>query len=325
MTETPEHELRRIRDYVDSQSPSEDKAGLVQKIGSRRVMGRVHDIYDVHCETSRWWVVTEPTNLYDQDAFPEYEQAFIFHLGLGVFLAERSRREMDPEHEEHVTGAWRRFRQALDAMDSASEAEDFQAVGIKCRDTLIALAKDHADEEWIGDLEDRPKAADFKGWGNIFAERLAEGRLRSYLKAMVDRTWDLTVWLQHYSDATPVDADIVLEATAQLLGVMSKLMRRREHGDPERCPTCSSYRLDEDLEMVEDPEPGFFESIVCGACGWRSEPEFTSWQARIEEVGVEKYAEYLDKPQEGPCQVMPSKKAIAKKKEGQQRGTVDPA
>jgi hypothetical protein len=47
-----------------------------------------------------------------------------------------------------------------------------------------------------------------KGWGNIFADRLSQaGRLRSYLKAIVDKTWDLTVWLQHNSNATSIDAD----------------------------------------------------------------------------------------------------------------------
>jgi hypothetical protein len=62
-------------------------------------------------------------------------------------------------------------------MNGATEAEDYQAVGIKCRDALIAVAKDHADSKWVGDIAERPKAADFKGWANIFADRLTEGRM----------------------------------------------------------------------------------------------------------------------------------------------------
>jgi hypothetical protein len=54
MLDLPDHEARRIRDYVNSQSPEYDRAGLVQKIRSRRIMGRVHDMYDVHCKQSRW-------------------------------------------------------------------------------------------------------------------------------------------------------------------------------------------------------------------------------------------------------------------------------
>lgn len=66
----------------------------------------------------------------------------------------------------------------------------------------IALAKEHATAEWVGDVADPPKAADFKGWAGIIAEALTEaGRLRSYLKAIAEKTWDLTVWLQHNSNA----------------------------------------------------------------------------------------------------------------------------
>ncbi len=65
-----ESEERYIRDYVNTQSPDDDQAGLVQKIGSQRVLGRTHEIYDVHGASTRWWVVTDPTNLYLQTDFP---------------------------------------------------------------------------------------------------------------------------------------------------------------------------------------------------------------------------------------------------------------
>lgn len=180
-------EERRIRDYVNSQSPVDDQSGLVQKVGSRRILGRPRDIYDVHCEESRWWVIAYPTNLYSQDDFPEMKQALIFHIGLQVFLAERERTDMEDEQLEHVSAPWRRFTQAVDAMSAAGEAEDYQAVGIKCRDALIAFAKTHSDAEWVGDLDDRPKGADFKGWANIFADRLSDGRMRAYVKALAEK------------------------------------------------------------------------------------------------------------------------------------------
>jgi hypothetical protein len=288
MAELTEQEERYIREYVNSQSSKDDPARLVQKVGSHRVMGQVHDIYDVHTKSTRWWVITNPTNLYLQADFPESEQALIFHLGLGIFIAERSRAEMDEDQEEHVSTAWRRFRQALEAMDDAAESEDFQAVGIKCRDALIALGKQHRDAPWVGSVPAPPKAGDFKGWGNIFAERLAEGRLRSYLKSLVDKTWELTVWLQHYGNATPVDADIVLESTSHLITTVSKLIRRLEVGDPERCPRCESYRLDEDIQQ-DEIHKGFLQSTVCGACGWCSEAEFTSWAEHFKDADIEGY------------------------------------
>ena len=298
MADLPEHEARSIRDYVNSQS-RDDPAGLVQKMGSRRIMGRVHDMYDVHCERSRWWVITDPTNLYFQDDFPDVEQALIFHLGLGIFIAERSRAEMPEEDEERVSGSWRRFKQALADMDDAGEAEDYQAVGIKCRDALLAAVRDHMDAEWVGEVEDPPKVSDFKNWGNLFAERLAEGRVRSYIKALVDKTWDLSVWLQHNTNATPGDAELVLDATGHLLSALGRLIHRRDHGEPERCPRCGSYRLDHDVEVVEDAEPGMLESTICGACGWQTEQEFTSFADHFK--GHEQNViDYLTRPADGP-------------------------
>ena len=289
MQELSEPEERSISEYVNSQSPAEDQAELVQKVGSRRTLGRKRDLYDVHCAQSRWWVITDPTNLYSQDDFPQIEQALIFHIGLGVFMAEHSRSTLEnPEAEDQVVSSWRRFQQALDAMNDAEESEDFQAVGVKCREALIALAKDHADADWLGEIQEPPKAADFKGWGNILAERLSEGRLRNYLKALVDKTWDLTVWLQHNSNATPLDADLVLEATGQLIGTFGKLIHRREAGEPSRCPRCDSYRLRADVETDEVNE-GFWESAVCAACGWRSESAFSSWAEHFEGTDIVGY------------------------------------
>jgi len=282
MPDISEPEERSIRDYVNSQSPEDNQAVLVQKVGSRRVLGHRRDLFDVHCAQSRWWVITDPTNLYSQDDFPQIEQALTFHIGLGAVLAERSRSALeDAEIEAQVASSWRRFQQAVDTMNDAEESEDFQAVGVKCRDALIALAKDHAVAGWLGEVTQPPKAADFKGWGNIFAERLSEGRMRNYLKALVDKTWDLTVWLQHNSNATPLDADIVLEATGQLIGALAKLIHRHEVGEPARCPRCDSYRVREDVEN-DDVNEGFWNSDVCAACGWRSERFFTSWAHHFE-------------------------------------------
>ena len=39
MAELAEHEERFIREYVNSQSPADDDAKLVQKVGSHRIMG----------------------------------------------------------------------------------------------------------------------------------------------------------------------------------------------------------------------------------------------------------------------------------------------
>lgn len=286
--ELPEHQERSIRDYVDSQTRDDsDPAELVQKVGSRRILGRVYEMFDVHCAKTRWWVITEPTNLYSQEDFREVEQAFIFHLGLGLFMAQRSRTEMEEEREDQVAGSWRRYEQTIEAMDSASEAADFQAIGVRCREALLALVHDHADAAWVGDVPDPPQRSNFKAWGNIFAERLARDSLRAYAKALVDKTWDLAVWLQHYGDATPWDAEIVVDATADLLSIFGMLMHRQEKGPPARCPRCDSYAIDEDVQAVTEPTDGMLTATACRACEWRSEEAFTSWEEYSRDKDVE--------------------------------------
>jgi hypothetical protein len=298
MPDLPEHRVRYIRDYVDGQvRDDEDKVELVQQVGTRRILGRMYEMFDVQCQQSRWWVITEPTNLYMQSDFPEVEQAFIFHLGLGLFMAQRSRMDMEEEREEHVAGSWRRYQQAIDAMDSATEAADYQAIGIRCREALLALVHEHADADWIGEVPDPPQRANFKAWGNIFAERLARDDLRAYAKALVDKTWGLAVWLQHYDDATPWDAEIVVDATADLLGVFGMLLHRQEKGPPARCPRCGSYGLDEDVQTGHEPTEEMINATACRACDWRSEETFISF----EEYARDKdFAGYLGRPAQGP-------------------------
>jgi hypothetical protein len=57
-------------------------------------------------------------------------------------------------------------------------------------------------------------------------------------QAIADKPWDLTVWLEH--NATPLDADIVIEARGQVIGTFAKLIRHHEHGEPDPCPRCES-------------------------------------------------------------------------------------
>ena len=68
----------------------------------------------------------------------------------------------------------------------------------------------------------------------------------------------------------PVDADIVIEATGQVIGTFAKLIRRHEYGEPDRCPRCESYRMRQEVETDEE-QMGFWESrSVRPAAGNRS-------------------------------------------------------
>jgi hypothetical protein len=165
-------------------------------------------------------------------------------------------------------------------MVAAEEAEDFQAVGVRCREVLLALVREYMDADWVHVQGERPQIANAKAWLGIFANSLtANSKPRAYLKAIAEKTWDLAVWLQHYVDASELDAEIVLGATQQFLRAFTLL--RVRHGQPveERCPDCDSYQVvEESSELIE--RDGHFGTLLyreCVLCGWKSEPRFDQW------------------------------------------------
>lgn len=279
MAHLTEPEERRVREYVQSQlRDDDDPVTLVQKVGSRRVAGRSHAMYDVRSRKNRWWVISDLMNFYSQDDFHSLEMAFTYHLGFCMVLAERARTETDDDKIVYAGGAWRRFRQAAESMDDADEAEQFQAIGVQCREALLALVRDQADKAEVNSETERPQIGNFKAWLEILVRELGGGRLRSYLTTVGEKTWDLAVALQHDANATPWDAEIVLDATANVISTFSQAMIKRDKGTPDRCPVCGSYRLVDDGEvMTVDGRMGYTEWKVCAGCDWESDRGFDAW------------------------------------------------
>jgi len=281
----PQHEEQSIRRYVEGQSWNDDapddpdtKVTLVQKVASYRLTGTDYDVYDVHLPKERWWVVSPMTNLYSQESFPEYDVAFTFHVGLTHRLMNRDRVEIDQEKAEEVAGAWRRYEAAVAAMDSAREAEDYQGVAIKCREALLAFGREHQEAEWLTIPEVKPKGNDFKGWATLYAQELSTGRIRRYLNEIADKTWDVAVSLQHDSNATEWDAEMLLDATAHLFQMYSTAIVKVKRKPPRRCQKCSSYRLVTGGDIgMQDGEEGWLEADMCSACGYRGPESFESW------------------------------------------------
>src|ERR1035437_800776 len=270
MREATVHEERRVREYVNTQSPTDDRVTFVQKIGTRKVVGRVHHMYDVRTEHERWWVITDPLmNLYSQADFHEVEMVLTYHIGLCEMLAERSRKESRKPKHERFAGAWRRFERAVDAFNEADEAEAFQSVGVICREALLALIREEAKGVALPSGDRAPKLADFKSWSRLLLKSVDQTRLQSYMTSLAETTWDLSVWLQHYTDAAPRDAEIVLAATGHFISTFAELAL--EKGEAKRCPRCESYRLEGSSHLAETGGE-WIAITACGACGWESDP-----------------------------------------------------
>jgi hypothetical protein len=250
-----------VRAYVEDQA--HEQVVHLEKAASELV-GRVrHDIWDVHCTDSRWWVITEPTYLYSQEDFKSRDVALTFHIGLALrmsYLHDR-RVPVAPEPAALLAGSWRRWEQAFETYEAGDEAEDFQAVGVRLRECLVSFLDETTSDELVPDGQAAPKAADFKAWTDLLANRLAEGpssaNLRSYLKKLSAETWQYVNWLTHAKNAMRMDTEIGLKAVEHLLGMFTAA-RMRLGQQSLRCESCGSYR------MVDG---------TCERCSW-TDPEY---------------------------------------------------
>jgi len=249
-------EREQVQSYFDAQWP-DDPIVHLEKVASERVAGVLHDIWDVHCAGGRWWAVTSPLNAYSQDDFKSRDVVLTFHVGLAMRIASRQEVPINPNAASLLPGAWRRWDQAVEALGTAREAEDFQAVGVRLRECLVSFVSDVASEDLVPDGVTAPKGADVVGWTGLLADELARGpsaeRLRSYLKKMTRETWGYVNWLTHAKNAGSYDAEIGVAAVSHLLATVTAARLRWGLRGNRRCEDCGSYSL---------------VAGQCHRCGW---------------------------------------------------------
>jgi hypothetical protein len=275
--DSPEHQRRAIVDYFLLESPEGTEVDHAERVTSERIYGIQHDVWDVHASDGRWWVITNPTNLYRHEDHPSMHEVFALHIGVTARVMARQAIEAPVEGapRERLAKTWRKYEQAADALNRADEAEDFQAVGMRCRECLIAFAQEASSEDMVAGGTDAPKGADFKGWADLIAGAASPGshggQLRGYVRTMATETWDLVSWLTHAASATRFDGIVALDATSHLLQVFSMALLRQEQGEPERCPSCGSYQITLDYRR-DEWDAKVIAVPLCEACGWEGEP-----------------------------------------------------
>lgn len=258
-----------ITEYVQGQSPDETVTYL-ERISAERVLGREYETWDVHTTGERYWVITNPTNLYAHRLFPSADYTLSFHVGLMSRVLSSREPQADDEAQDRLAAAWRRWTQAAEALDKANEAEDFQAVGMRCRECLLALVRDIAKDSMVPKGEVAPKTGDFIHWSELIANAIASGssarEIRGYLKIAGKATWQLVSWLTHASGAVRFDAELSLNATHTILASFGMALVRFEDGVPSQCPQCGSYQLSS--IYVGELSESMRYAPVCRACGW---------------------------------------------------------
>ena len=144
-------EKEEIRAYAENELGEE--VVHLEKVGSELVGPRRHDIWDVHCAGSRWWILTNPTHYYSQEDFKSRDVVLTFHVGLMLRVwTQRERRvPVAPEPATMLPGSWRRWQQAFEAYDGGDEAENFQAVGMRLRECLLSFIDETCSAELVAE------------------------------------------------------------------------------------------------------------------------------------------------------------------------------
>jgi hypothetical protein len=257
-----------IRAYVEAESHGERVLHL-EKMRTEYVFSRRYDVWDVHMEGGRWWVITAPTNLYPQDLFPSLDYTLSLHIGVTARVLARQTTDATPTETTLFAGAFRRWEQAHDALDRADEAEEFQAVGNHCRMALLELIGSLVSPAAVPSGTTPPKHDDFTGWLELIVNHLAAGssaeHVRGYVKAVGRQCWQLVGWLTHAKNATRHDGRLVTDATLNVITTLSAAVAKQTMGIPDRCGQCGSYRVWEVDRVEKDGEFGV--ALLCEKCG----------------------------------------------------------
>ena len=277
MLKTTEQERQHVLDYMAGQV-SDETVEFIQKVYSEQLHSLRHDIWDVHTNRERWWVITNPTNLYSQQQFPNMDLALTFHVGLCLRIPSSERQSLADLNIEPLIACWRTFQEATDAISQAEEVEDFQAIGMRCREALITMVHIAQDLIERQTLENTPKRSDFRAWSVLVTDSVLQGsshrERRSLLKSSAEQAWTFTNWLTHARESHFNDAEAALASTELTLSLFTTAIIWHIRGVPDRCPSCGSQRLSPERGVnMEDPEK-LFERPVCQKCGWVGEPVF---------------------------------------------------
>jgi hypothetical protein len=258
---------RAIREYVELEAANE-KVEHAEKVKTERLFDRIYDCWDVHTDKNRWWVITSPSNLYCQKHFPSLDYTLSFHIGLMARVAARDSRKPEDSQRKRLSPVWRRWEDAAEALDLCDESEEFQSIGMRCREAMIQLVRSLASENMVPENQELPKRSDVVGWSEHIANTIAGGSsaeyIRGYLKSTVKLAWQAANWLTHASGAGPHDAGFILEATQTVLAAFSRAVMRFESDSPDRCPSCGSYRIS--VGYNPDLNPPYVSA--CEKCDW---------------------------------------------------------
>lgn len=275
MLATTQDEIDKITSYFEWQAP-DLKVEFLQKVYVEHVLNHRHEIWDIHTNGDRWWVITNPTNLYSQEQFPNMDLALTFHVGLCLRVPRSEKQKLSELPVEPFVGCFRALTEAAEALTHAEEVNDFQALGVRCRETLLAFS-DAAQTvlPWTSS-DQKPKRADFKAWTEHVCQIVLAGAAheerRHLFKTLLDSTWKFANWLTHAKRSKWHDAEAAVTTTEHVIGLAISIVIRHLRGVPEVCPACGSHRLSPQRGFHSEFPDMEWERPTCDRCEWTGTP-----------------------------------------------------
>lgn len=267
----PEHKARDIAEYVELEAPDE-KVVHCELVKTEFVAGTSYDVWDVHTDKNRWWVITNATNLYRQTEFLSLDYTLSFHIGLMARVAARNRREPEKETAD-ILAVFRKLEQIADAADRADEVRNFNLSA--CNAVKLSSPCRESWHPWLLKFTLTPRSKRQKNWSGAAAEVLCSGsrarESRAFLKAVSSRAWDLVSWLTHASNSTHQDMLMAVTATQACVDALAIMLKKHRSGVPDRCPNCASYQVTALYRPEFETESGYIQ--FCPKCQWSDAPE----------------------------------------------------
>lgn len=275
MTPATAEEKQSVIDYFRWQAP-DLKVVFVQKVYEEHVLSHRHDVWDVHTDKVRWWVITNPTNLYSQEQFPNMDLAVTFHVGLCLRIPRSVKPKLSELPIEPFAECYRILTETSEALSHADEVADFQSIGVRCREALVSfVAAGQAVIPWTK-KEAAPKKADVRGWIDHLCDTALPGSpnedRRHLFKSLLNDSWKFSNWLAHSKRSNWHDAEAANAVTENAIGLSVSAIVLVLRGVPDSCPACGSKRLFPERGVRMDMPDIEWERPTCQKCGWAGDP-----------------------------------------------------
>ncbi len=270
-----DQEIAEITTYVEWQAP-DLSVTFCQKVYSESVLSHRHDVWDVHTTKDRWWVITNPTNLYSQELFPNMDLAVTFHMGLMLRMPRSEKPTIRSGQIEPFAAAFEAVSAVNDALGQAHKVADYQTVGVRCREALLSFtAIAQVAIPWTEEAEP-PKKSDFKGWVDHVCSVVLSGesnkQRRQLFKTQADAAWTFVNWLTHSTSSNWHDAEAAISATESAVSLCTNAATLFIRNVPNECPRCGDHRLTPLRAENPDDEDEVWERAFCTQCEWAGEP-----------------------------------------------------